>query len=629
MAESPMQEVESAGAPLKLNVQMRLGKRDETRLEAVSRVQASRGWVPAWGAFVGLLLLGVLGSADGALTRWVGAGAGTACLLWALWLLWAPPRVRRYLPVTVMRGPLLSEPTRNRDADNQAAGRYYVGGRVAVDVPDHWRPHVDPGTAQELHVRELDGAVLRYGSHLSVDEELQRIPEVYVGRYVGLGVMALMAVVVLRSWQSDIQRDALHAWAWLRGGGSAVASPMPPVGSLVNWEGPARCTLSPGDEVQLDCTRWRFGGRSERPVELPEPPEATLRLADASWVGIGPSTRPVRLLPHNRPFDADSGAHRINNLDDMVRTVDQVCQGASGAVARACDEVRDNLFGRLTQNGASPLPSWAHLRGIAGKATALVDSGILGNWQANGRALAEALLQAQLREHRQALAAVDSGGTVLVLPLRKGDVSEAINLPPLVSTAPPDAAAPATPAADVAVDAPIDAAVDVAMPGEAAQARKANAPDDAPADAAADAPNDAPNDAQPASDEGPGTAQSEEQPVVFVTADMLNSTLRTPLMHYRAVQAWAASRMVQTAAMRGLVTGATRQGDTVYLNVDPNLTAANAAAALQRSMALLLAVAISALGFTMGWLHFRARRLRLLRLLQPVPSTATRPAQPG
>lgn len=340
-----------------------LGQRDETPAEIAYRRPPGFAFWPAalWLATFACLAAVMLGAG----MTWL-ALAGVPALL-ALWLTWrrrspgAPQKVNR------ARGELNAIMLSNPANSQAALSQLFLGDKLPIVLPDHWRADLklpDDGRV-DLDLRVQDYSVLRLGKCYSVDEEQRLFPRVYWGRHVLLALVGLLAGACLGAFALDVRGDIALASAWVRGAqprvydtAAALAAVLPAPGDVVALKGAARCQFQPGGDERpgsprFDCERLRWDGDALDGGGLRLDP-AVYQLYAGTFLKTRPNpmmdilvrSQASRALAGN-PLAAynarNVSALTVARVTDLVLTIEQACEAATGRAIAECDRLKAEL----------------------------------------------------------------------------------------------------------------------------------------------------------------------------------------------------------------------------------------------------------------------------------------------
>lgn len=421
-----------------------LSQRDETPAEIAQRCPPGIGFWPALWWVVTFVCLGIAGVGGG--TPWLAAAAAPALL--ALWLTWrrrspgAPQKVNR------ARGELNAIVLTNSANAQAVSTQLFLGDKLPVTLPDHWRANLelpDDGRV-DLDLRVEDYAVLRLGSHYSVDEEQRLYPPVFWGRHVTLTLAGLLGGVALAMLLStpggSLQGDIAQTAAWLRGAeprayasAAALAQDLPAVGDMVSLRGQGRCQFRPDDYrpdvLQFDCERLRWQGDAASADELRLDP-AVLQLYSGAFLKTRPNPM-MDMLVRSQIYNSMAGnplaaynarnvsALTVTRLTNTVLTIEQACEAATGQAIADCDRMKAEMADTLMLTRDEPA-NWLELftlaRDGAFKRQGNADEGVFLTRHAErmrnlAKSTMQPVVQAAIDQSARSLTERQRGGVVL------------------------------------------------------------------------------------------------------------------------------------------------------------------------------------------------------------------------
>lgn len=430
-----------------------LSQREETPAEIAWRRPAGIAFWPAMLWLAAFVCLGVAAAGGG--MAWLASAAAPALL--AVWLTWRRRPLGAAQKVNRVRGELNAIVLTNPANAQAVSTRLFLGDKVPVSLPDHWRANLelpDDGRV-DVDLRVEDYAVLRLGNRFSVDEEQRLFPRVAWGRHVTLALAGLLAGAALGLiGGGDLRGDIALASAWARGAqprvydtAAALAQDPPAPGDVVALKGMGRCQFQPDayrqDEVRFDCERIRWQGDAIQADELRVAP-AALALYSGGFLKTRPNPM-MDLLVRNQIYGSMAGnplaaynarnvsAVTVNRVTDLVLTIELACEAATGQAIAECDRLKAETADSLMLARDEP-DSWLALlrlaQGGALKQRGNADDGVIITRAANLlRGLARSSMEPQVREALARagndLMARQRGGVVLqVWPGRYADLPQ-------------------------------------------------------------------------------------------------------------------------------------------------------------------------------------------------------------
>ena len=351
-----------------------LGQRDETPAEVLERSKPGTGFLAALALLAGFGAV-ALGSRSLDGLSWAWIAPGLVLLGLAAWLAWHRPALRAPQKVNRVRGRIV--PVLVTRPGNSVQSRLILGDKFIVDVPAHWKAAVPLGDAPvEVELRVDDSSMLRFGSALSVDDEVRRIAPVYWGRPVWVAIASAIALAVLFFTADSLRADVAHARSTLRARGvrelatpADVRADPPASGRMVHARGDMRCaldvTLATASLPDVDCTRLRWGAA---PVTLAPFAASAALEAFASGDVVGAQSNSMMDAIAAMQGTADpvamalgrgSRVSLIADVGEMVDQVEAVC--ATPTIPAGCDELRKALVADVGFQIEPSPKDWADL----------------------------------------------------------------------------------------------------------------------------------------------------------------------------------------------------------------------------------------------------------------------------
>ena len=348
------------------------GQREETPGETEARLGRGLGLLPGLLWSLAFLALGIAVFRDTLL--WLAIWGVLALALggWASWLFWRRRQPGPAGKVNRVSGVVNLLPISIDEANSTVSVAATLGGKLAFQLPDHWRPHaqLEDGQRLELDLRVDDYSVVTYDRRLSLDEEYQRCPPVYWGRHLSMALVAVVALLVGLGARPDPAGDLAQTVYWL-GSTSPVhadnpdtlAEQAPKAGRRVVLDGRGRCQVTPlGNDwsrADIRCDRLRWGGEPlQRPDLELDPAAMALTDKDALQTISDPRLRLMALLRGGGTGDREPLL--LTNTKDLVARVDQVCQ--ADQPPSDCDSVQGVILRTLKFPELGEFDDWDGLR---------------------------------------------------------------------------------------------------------------------------------------------------------------------------------------------------------------------------------------------------------------------------
>lgn len=393
-------------APTSANASQLITQRDETVHEARFRTGMGFGLLAGTLLFGTLLCLGIAGNAEAPDTRtaWlIGAGLCAALALWR----WIARTRRQPKPQKVnrVRGPANLVRLVNPDNSSIVASQLFIGDSVPVNLPAHWTRHgIDlrlDGTV-DADVRVEDRMIVRLNNQLSINEELERLPMHYWGRFLSLSLASAAAFATLWIMNGeDAGRDLALSRSLLGGkteltysDATQLRTTLPGEGDLLALSGQARCSLlwpeDTGKSLGLDCQRLIWTDAIAPPLPAPDP------LAVSLYNGSVLLARPANAVSSLLSLLAQAGQplrraanqtpYHLTRLNQTLARIDEACPFDLDVSPRLtlCSALRHTLLELLiTDMPEGTERTWDALRDYASHAG---NGGIL---TANGLAIVQ------------------------------------------------------------------------------------------------------------------------------------------------------------------------------------------------------------------------------------------------
>ncbi|MEQ4617507.1 MAG: IgaA/UmoB family intracellular growth attenuator [Corticimicrobacter sp.] len=392
--------------PISENASQLIAQRDETQDEARFRTGLGFGLLASTLLFGMFLCLGIAGNADEPATRtaWL-AGAGL-CAALALWR-WIARSRRRAKPQKVnrVRGPANLVRLVNPDNSSIVASQLFIGDSVPVNLPAHWTRHgidLRLDGIVDADVRVDDRMIVRLNNQLSINEELQRLPMHYWGRFLTLSLASAAAVGLLWIMNGEEAGRDLALSRSLLGGKTELAysdatqlrTALPSEGDLLALSGQARCSLlwpeDTGKSLGLDCQRLIWTDETAAPLPALDP------LAVSLYEGSILQARPAHAVSSLLSLLAQAGQplrrsasqtpYHLTRLNQTIARIDEACPFDLDVSPRLtlCAALRHSLLELLiTDMPEGAEKTWDALRDYASHAG---NGGIL---TANGLAIVQ------------------------------------------------------------------------------------------------------------------------------------------------------------------------------------------------------------------------------------------------
>lgn len=416
-----------------------ISQRDETPDEARFRTGLGFGLLASTLLFGMFLCLGIAGNVEEPATRtaWL-AGAGL-CAALALWR-WIVRSRRRPAPQKInrVRGPANLVRLVNPDNSSIVASQLFIGDSVPVSLPEHWTRHgIDlrlDGTV-DADVRVEDRMIVRLNNQLSINEELQRLPMHYWGRFLTLSLASAAAAGMLWIMNGEEAGRDLALSRSLLGGNTEVTysdatqlrAALPGEGDLLALSGQARCSLlwpeDTGKSLGLDCQRLIWTDEAATPLPTLEP--LAVSLYDGSVLQARPAHAVSSLLSllaqAGQPLrrSASQTPYHLTRLNQTLARIDEACPFDLDVSPRLtlCAALRHTLLELLiTDMPEGTAKTWDGLRDYAshaGNGAILTANGLAIVQQAT-RDLGANLIMTQVGAPLRAIAGADRNQGVVL-----------------------------------------------------------------------------------------------------------------------------------------------------------------------------------------------------------------------
>ncbi|MCG8393595.1 MAG: intracellular growth attenuator family protein [Pseudomonadales bacterium] len=269
------------------------------------------------------------------------------------------------------------------DEHNNVQVSVTLSESIGFQLPEHWRPFIqyEDGQNQDMAVRVDDYSVVRYGTRMSLDEEIRRFPPVYWGRHLTLAIVGAIAILFPLASVTQLSRDVLLTTGWLTDSPQHFQTPQalqdapPSPGTLVTIEGQGHCDINAssasssniittGQSPFIDCQRIHWGGRLLQSGQQ-ETPANIQRLQDESLFETREDSYLTLVATMNGWDPYENGMPvMLNHLPALISALDDVCNGENpGRETRnRCHRIHRLMLDKMIFTMDPTPESWAMLK---------------------------------------------------------------------------------------------------------------------------------------------------------------------------------------------------------------------------------------------------------------------------
>ena len=424
-----------------------LGQRDETPAEVAARRGPGAGVLASLCFLAGLAALTVGSTMEGGVEQTVWAGVASIALALGGWLAWKRPGAGVAKKVNRARGRLAAVSAQMADSVYVQPARLFLGDKFPLVLPQHWAKHayVEADAEVELEMRVDDYSVVRYGSRLSLDEEVRRFPMVYWGRPLMLSITGALVIGLAALVHDEWRADAAQAVAVITraptkapSSASQLAAEPPRTGDIVHVRAPVRCDFSAPTSTSLppvDCRRVRWVTQPAAPLEALEiPPHVQAfydgRFIDARSNPMLDTMMRLEMMRSMRDGDdplasyylASASLKVVADVGALVSAVQAVC--ATDTQTSGCQRLQDDIARDLKLDlGEAADTSWSALvaRKEAGELKDDDNVGVttashVSSWQSQAHGIATGIVARLAAEKLAAYEKAQPRGVVIESP---------------------------------------------------------------------------------------------------------------------------------------------------------------------------------------------------------------------